>query len=169
MTMARRALVFALLLVFSAIGPDFRAGSHHRRRFGRRRRHHRNPWPASFACSASTPLKAASSAFDRPANVGDADNRASFALADRIGRATVSCQPRDLDRYGRVVAVCFKGNEDLNRWMVATGWAVAYQTIFIGLRCRRGWCAIGVRLISGPAASTCRGIGGRNTTIEDSR
>src|SRR5271166_578426 len=31
---------------------------------------------------------------------------ASFALADRIGGATVSCQPRDLDRYGRVVAVC---------------------------------------------------------------
>ncbi len=28
--------------------------------------------------------------------------QASFALADRIGRATLSCQPRDLDRYGRV-------------------------------------------------------------------
>ena len=25
--------------------------------------------------------------------------QASFALADRIGHATVSCQPRDLDRY----------------------------------------------------------------------
>ena len=53
--------------------------------------------------------------------------QASFALADRIGRATVSCQPRDRDRYGRTVAVCFKGNEDLNRWMVANGWAVAYR------------------------------------------
>src|SRR5271165_1353864 len=53
--------------------------------------------------------------------------QASFALADRIGRATVSCQPHDLDRYGGVVAVCFKGNEDLNRWMVANGWAVAYR------------------------------------------
>jgi endonuclease YncB( thermonuclease family) len=53
--------------------------------------------------------------------------QASFALADRIGRATVSCQPRDRDRYGRTVAVCFKGNEDLNRWMVATGWAAAYR------------------------------------------
>ena len=45
----------------------------------------------------------------------------SFALADRIGRATVACQPRD------IVAVCFKGNEDLNRWMVITGWAVAFR------------------------------------------
>src|SRR4249919_2235646 len=50
--------------------------------------------------------------------------QASFVLADRIGRASVNCRPRDLDRYGRVVAVCFKGNEDLNRWMVANGWAV---------------------------------------------
>jgi len=53
--------------------------------------------------------------------------QASFALADRIGRATVSCHPRDLDRYGRIVAVCFNGKEDLNRWMVANGWAVAYR------------------------------------------
>jgi endonuclease YncB( thermonuclease family) len=36
--------------------------------------------------------------------------QASFALADRIGRAVVTCQPCDLDRYDRVVAVCFKGN-----------------------------------------------------------
>jgi endonuclease YncB( thermonuclease family) len=53
--------------------------------------------------------------------------RASLALADRIGRATVRCEPRDIDRYRRVVAVCFKGAEDLNRWMVANGWAVAFR------------------------------------------
>lgn len=53
--------------------------------------------------------------------------QASFALADRIERATVSCQPGDRDRYGRIVAICFKGNEDLNRWMVASGWAVAFR------------------------------------------
>ena len=53
--------------------------------------------------------------------------QASFALADRIGGATVRCDQRDVDRYGRVVAVCFKGTEDLDRWMVANGWAVAYR------------------------------------------
>jgi endonuclease YncB( thermonuclease family) len=53
--------------------------------------------------------------------------QASFALADRIGRATVRCEHRDVDRYGRVVAVCFKGIEDLNGWMVANGWAVAFR------------------------------------------
>ena len=51
--------------------------------------------------------------------------QASFALADQIGRAIVRCEPRDIDRYRRIVAVCFKGTEDLDRWMVANGWAVA--------------------------------------------
>jgi endonuclease YncB( thermonuclease family) len=53
--------------------------------------------------------------------------RGSFALSDWIGRGTVICQPRDLDRYGRVVATCFKGDEDLSRWMVLNGWAVAFR------------------------------------------
>lgn len=53
--------------------------------------------------------------------------QASFALADRIGRATVRCEPRDIDRYRRVVAVCFSGSADINRWMVANGWAVAFR------------------------------------------
>jgi len=53
--------------------------------------------------------------------------QAALALSDRIDRATVRCEPRDRDRYGRVVAVCFKGTEDLNRWMVESGWAVAYH------------------------------------------
>jgi endonuclease YncB( thermonuclease family) len=51
--------------------------------------------------------------------------QASFALADLIGRSTVSCQPRDRDRYGRIVAVCFKGISDLNRF--ANGCAVGYH------------------------------------------
>ena len=52
---------------------------------------------------------------------------AAFALADRIGRYTIDCQGKNRDRYGRLVAVCFKGSEELNRWMVAQGWAVAYR------------------------------------------
>lgn len=51
----------------------------------------------------------------------------AFALADRIGRSAIDCRARDRDRYGRIVAVCFKGPEDLNRWMVDQGWAVAYR------------------------------------------
>lgn len=52
---------------------------------------------------------------------------AALALADRIGEATVSCEPRDVDRYGRTVAVCRRGGEDLNGWLVGQGHAVAYR------------------------------------------
>lgn len=52
---------------------------------------------------------------------------AALALSDLIGRKVIRCEPRDNDRYRRVVAVCFIGAEDLNRWMVANGWAVAYR------------------------------------------
>jgi endonuclease YncB( thermonuclease family) len=53
--------------------------------------------------------------------------QASLALADHIGHHVIRCEPRDVDRYGRVVAVCFDQGEALNRWMVKNGWAVAYR------------------------------------------
>ena len=53
--------------------------------------------------------------------------RAGLALSDKIGRAMVSCSPKDRDRYGRVVAVCHSRGEDLNGWMVSQGWALAYR------------------------------------------
>lgn len=52
---------------------------------------------------------------------------AALALSDRIGEANVSCEPRDTDRYGRTVAVCRKGTEDLNAWMVSQGHALAFR------------------------------------------
>lgn len=52
---------------------------------------------------------------------------AALALADRIGARTVTCEPRDTDRYGRTVAVCRAGGEDLNGWLVGEGHAIAYR------------------------------------------
>ena len=52
---------------------------------------------------------------------------AAQALGKRIGRQSVTCTPRDRDRYGRIVAVCEAGGIDLNAWMVAQGWALAYR------------------------------------------
>jgi endonuclease YncB( thermonuclease family) len=52
---------------------------------------------------------------------------AALALADRIGQRTVHCEPRDTDRYGRTVAICSAGGENLNGWLVAQGHAVAYR------------------------------------------
>ena len=53
--------------------------------------------------------------------------QAALALADKIGRATVRCEHRDIDHYKRIVAVCSLGNVDINAWMVRQGWAIAYR------------------------------------------
>ena len=52
---------------------------------------------------------------------------ATRALARRIGGRPIACEERDRDRYGRIVAVCRVRGEDLNRWMVRQGWALAYR------------------------------------------
>ena len=53
--------------------------------------------------------------------------QAALALADKIGERTVSCTEKDIDRYQRVVAVCYLGSEDLNGWLVEEGWAIAFR------------------------------------------
>ncbi len=49
------------------------------------------------------------------------------ALERLIGRNTVTCRTLELDRYGRDIALCYLGGEEINRWMVTQGWAVAYR------------------------------------------
>ena len=53
--------------------------------------------------------------------------QAALALADKIANHVVTCEPKDRDRYNRVVAICRALGEDLNAWMVAQGMAVAYR------------------------------------------
>lgn len=53
--------------------------------------------------------------------------RASRALADRLAGRSVDCKETAEDRYGRIVAVCRLGGGDLNAWLVAEGWALAYR------------------------------------------
>lgn len=53
--------------------------------------------------------------------------QAALALDEHIGSRPVRCERRDIDRYGRIVAECFLGEQSLNRWMVRHGWAVAYR------------------------------------------
>ena len=61
-----------------------------------------------------------------PGGAGPCGEQATRALAGRIGGRTVSCEERDQDRHGRVVAVCHvAGGENLNAWMVRQGWALA--------------------------------------------
>jgi endonuclease YncB( thermonuclease family) len=53
--------------------------------------------------------------------------RAALALSDKINSRPVTCKSKDRDSYGRVVAICRVAGEDLNAWMVAQGWALAYR------------------------------------------
>ena len=53
--------------------------------------------------------------------------RTALALQDLIGRRTVSCQQRDIDRYGRIVAQCRQGATDIGEWLVGQGLALAYR------------------------------------------
>jgi endonuclease YncB( thermonuclease family) len=52
---------------------------------------------------------------------------ATLALARRIGGKPVSCEKRDQDQYGRIVAVCHASGEDLNSWLISEGLALAYR------------------------------------------
>jgi len=58
-------------------------------------------------------------------NVYRCGQPAALALAEHIGRRTVSCDQRGTS-YDRIVAVCLLGAEDLGRWLVRQGWAMAY-------------------------------------------
>ncbi len=51
---------------------------------------------------------------------------ASFLL-EHVRGGTVECRGNSVDRYGRLIAVCFVGGKDLNAMMVAEGWALAYR------------------------------------------
>ena len=53
--------------------------------------------------------------------------QATRTLARRIDGESVACEERDRDRYGRVVAVCRHGAQDVNAWLVREGWAMAYR------------------------------------------
>ena len=52
---------------------------------------------------------------------------ATNALASMTGRSKVECRVLDMDRYGRLIAVCHRDGIDLNAWMVRDGHAMAYR------------------------------------------
>lgn len=53
---------------------------------------------------------------------------ATQALRRRIGGQAVSCAVSGQDRYSRLLAVCQTADgTDLNGWVVAQGWALAYR------------------------------------------
>lgn len=53
--------------------------------------------------------------------------KAAFALADHIREKSIRCEGDKRDRYGRLIATCYLGGEDLDGWMVSQGWALAFR------------------------------------------
>jgi endonuclease YncB( thermonuclease family) len=52
---------------------------------------------------------------------------AAVKLRSMVEGQTVSCRARGRDAYGRAVSVCSAGGIELNRTMVAQGWATAFR------------------------------------------
>ncbi len=44
-----------------------------------------------------------------------------------VKNSRIVCQIRGIDRYQRKIAICFKGNLDINAWLIKEGLAVAYK------------------------------------------
>lgn len=61
----------------------------------------------------------------KPYNCGQS---ALVALNGQVRGGEVRCGGTKHDRYQGLIATCWKGDEDLNQWMVLNGWAVAYRT-----------------------------------------
>lgn len=49
------------------------------------------------------------------------------ALRSLIGENLIRCQGSAKDRYGRLIAVCYAGDHNLNMELVRQGWALAYR------------------------------------------
>lgn len=52
--------------------------------------------------------------------------KSALALADMLGRSVGSCEPKGHDHYKRTIAACFKGDINLNAWMVTQGGSFAF-------------------------------------------
>jgi endonuclease YncB( thermonuclease family) len=52
--------------------------------------------------------------------------KARDRLREHIAGRQLSCVDRGKDRYGRTLAICSAGGEDINAWLVREGWALAY-------------------------------------------
>ena len=52
---------------------------------------------------------------------------ATKRLISIIDQSKIKCDEKDKDKYGRVVAVCFRSGEDINAMMVKEGMGIAYR------------------------------------------
>ncbi|WP_288901658.1 thermonuclease family protein [uncultured Sneathiella sp.] len=54
-------------------------------------------------------------------------SKSTAYLRRLVGSKQVYCDGQSKDRYGRLIAVCYAGDKNLNAEMVRSGWATAYS------------------------------------------
>jgi endonuclease YncB( thermonuclease family) len=72
---------------------------------------------------------------------------ATLALSGKIGGQTVTCKWRSRDQYERLLGTCYADGENLNKWMVAQGWALAYRQYsmaYVWLEWMASWDDLGI-------------------------
>jgi endonuclease YncB( thermonuclease family) len=73
----------------------------------------------------------------------------------------VASEQHDIDRYGRIVAVCRAGAEDLNAWLVSQGLALAYRqysTVYVDEEAAAGAARLGIRYRPSRPLSECPAV-----------
>ena len=70
--------------------------------------------------------ESAQSCKDEDGRTWSCGDAATDALRTFIGGSEIECRQTGTDRYGRIVAICYKDGIDINAWLVRNGWAVAY-------------------------------------------
>ena len=48
-------------------------------------------------------------------------------LINKLDNKKINCKIITVDRYRRLIGICYLKNEDINEWMVANGYAIAYR------------------------------------------
>ncbi len=47
-------------------------------------------------------------------------------LKQKLENKTINCTKKGIDRYQRIIAICYLDDKDINAWIVRNGYAVAY-------------------------------------------
>lgn len=63
----------------------------------------------------------------RKSHVYSCGQEATLALESLVLNQLVTCEKEDIDKYNRIVAICRVGEKELNKLMVANGYAVSYR------------------------------------------
>ena len=60
-------------------------------------------------------------------NEWNCGHQSMLALKKLILNNKVSCKIIDIDKYKRLIGICFVKNININKYMVKNGWAIAYR------------------------------------------